>query len=168
MAVGFYRKKYGKSVKTGFNVITIFGRVKSDYLCFEFFIGNIVTTDNPYRQLFCTEGVTGFFIAGLIARFPLGMVTLGTVLMFNSTHGGFGLPSLVASTAILACALIAPQLSRLTDAHGQTRIAVPAVCITLASYAGLIATSFLHWPGWALFISAIGMARIRPDRLVDR
>jgi len=116
-----------------------------------------MSPDNPYRQLFRIKGVTGFFISGLIARFPQGMVTLGAVLMLNSTHGGFGLPSLVASTAILACALIAPQLSRLADTHGQTRIAIPAVCVALASYAGLIAASFLHWPDWALFINAIGI-----------
>jgi len=116
-----------------------------------------MTTDNPYRQLFHAKGVAGFFIAGLIARFPLGMVTLGIVLMLNNTHGGFGIPSLVASTAILSCALIAPQLSRLADARGQTRIAVPAVCIALAAYMMLVAASFLSWPDWVLFISAIGI-----------
>jgi len=116
-----------------------------------------MTTYNPYRQIFRTRGVTGFFIAGLIARFPLGMVTLGIVLMLNSTHGGFGLPSLVASTAILSCALIAPQLSRLADGHGQTRIAVPAACLALAAYSLLIAASFQGWPDWTLFITAIGI-----------
>jgi len=112
---------------------------------------------NPYRQLFRTQGVLGFFLAGLIARFPLGMVTLGIVLMLNSTHGGFGLPSLVAGSAILACALIGPQLSRLADAHGQTRIAVPAACLALAAYGLLIAASFLNWPDWTLFITAVGI-----------
>jgi len=99
----------------------------------------------------------GFFIAGLIAWFPHGMVTLGTVLMLNSTRDGFALPNLVASTAILACALIVPQLSRLADVHGQTRIAVPTACIALLAYGGLIAALLLDWPDWALFASAVGI-----------
>jgi len=117
----------------------------------------MMTTENPYRQLFRSRGVMGFFIAGLIARFPLGMVTLGVVLMLNGTHGGFGLPSLVAGSAILSCALVAPQLSRLADGYGQTRVAVPAVCIALAAYMLMLAASFLNWPDWVLFISAIGI-----------
>jgi len=117
----------------------------------------MINSNNPYRHLFNTSDVIGFFIAGLIARFPLGMVTLGTVLMLSSTHKGFGLPSLVASTAILACALIAPQLSRLADRYGQTRIAIPAVCVALTAYAGLVAASFLRWPDWVLFASALGI-----------
>jgi len=116
-----------------------------------------MTPDNPYRQLFRTQGVMGFFLAGLIARFPLGMVTLGTVLMLNSTRDNFALPSLVASVAIMASALIAPQLSRLADRYGQTRIAVPAICLALTAYGMLTTASFLDWPDWVFFVSALGI-----------
>jgi len=54
-------------------------------------------------------------------------MTLGMVLMLNDTRASFTLPSLVTSTCTLSCALIAPQLSRLADRYGQTRVAIPAI-----------------------------------------
>jgi len=112
---------------------------------------------NPYRQLFRTPGTSGFFIAGLIARFPQAMMTLGIVLMLGSTRTSFTLPSLVASTCILSCALIAPQLSRLADRYGQTRVAIPAISVALAAYCLLVVASLRSWPDWVLFASAAGI-----------
>jgi len=112
---------------------------------------------NPYRQLFRAPGAASFFIAALVARFPQAMITLGIVLMLGSTRTNFTLSSLIASTCILSCALIAPQLSRLSDAYGQTRIAIPAIGIALAAYCLLIIASLRSWPEWVLFAGAIGI-----------
>jgi len=112
---------------------------------------------NPYLQLFHIPGTSRFFIAGLIARFPQAMMTLGIVLMLNDTRASFTLPSLVASTCILSCALIAPQLSRLADRYGQTRVAILAIGIALAAYCLLITASLRTWPDWVLFAGAAGI-----------
>jgi len=109
---------------------------------------------NPYRELFRPAGTTGFFVAALVARFPLGMLTLGIVIMLANSRDSYSLASFVASTAIGVNALVAPQLSRLADRYGQTRIAIPASCFATLSFAMLIAASYFFWPTWSLFISS--------------
>jgi len=113
--------------------------------------------NNPYLQLFRTPGTARFFIAGLIARFPHSMMTLGIVIMLSSTRDTFAMPSLVASACVLSCALIAPQLSRLADRYGQKRIAIPAIFLAALAYGVLVLASLRAWPDWLLFASAIGI-----------
>jgi len=114
-------------------------------------------SDNPYATLFRTPGTAGFFVGALIARFPLSMMTLGIVIMLNHARGDYEVASWVASVCMLANALISPQLSRLADSHGQTRIAVPAVVLTTAAFMLLIAAYRLGWPQWTWFVCAVGM-----------
>jgi len=110
---------------------------------------------NPYRQLFAARGAVWFFIAGMVARFPSGMITLSIVMMLTHSRTSYSLPSLVASTAILSNALIAPQLSRLADRYGQSRIALPAMGVTVIAFVALILGARLMWPAWALFVCAV-------------
>jgi len=116
-----------------------------------------MTTRNTYLTLLRRPGAAHFFLAGLIARYPLAMMTLGIVIMVNDSHGSYGLPGLVASVAIFAEALIAPQLSRAADRLGQTRVALPAACAATAAFVALIAASWLRWPDWTLFVCAAGI-----------
>jgi len=109
---------------------------------------------NPYRELFRPAGTIGFFAAALVARFPMGMLTLGVVIMLSNSRDSYGLPSLIASTAIGVNALIAPQLARLADRYGQARIAVPASCFATLAFGMLILASYFSWSNWSLFASA--------------
>jgi len=110
---------------------------------------------SPYRQLFAAHGSPWFFVAGMIARFPSGMMTLSIVMMLTHSRANYSLPSLVASTAILSNALLAPQLSRLADRYGQSRIALPAMAVAVSAFIALIFGARLLWPGWALFACAM-------------
>jgi len=111
---------------------------------------------SPYRQLFVVRGAVWFFVAGMIARFPSGMMTLSIVMMLTHSRANYSLPSLVASTAILSNALIAPQLSRLADRYGQSRIALPAMGVAVTAFVALTLGARLMWPDWALFVCAVG------------
>jgi len=115
-----------------------------------------MTSGSPYRQLFAARGALVFFIAGMIARFPSGMMTLSIVMMLTHSRANYSLPSLVASTAILSNALLAPQLSRLADRYGQSRIALPAMGVAVMAFVALILGARLMWPDWALFVCAVG------------
>jgi len=116
-----------------------------------------MTARHTYLPLFRTPGAGHFFLAGLIARYPSAMVTLGIVIMLSDTRGDYKLPSFVASTCILANALIAPQLSRLADRYGQARVARPAVALAATAFVLLMAASYYVWPDWLLFASAACM-----------
>jgi len=116
-----------------------------------------MTTLKTYASLFRQPGITGFFIAGLIARFPLAMMTLGIVIMLNHARGDYEIPGLVASVCVLASALIAPQLSRLADAFGQAKVGLPAALLATAAFCLLIAAYRLQWPQWTWFACAAGI-----------
>ncbi|WP_439496998.1 MFS transporter [Bosea sp. (in: a-proteobacteria)] len=119
---------------------------------------------NPYREIFRAPGSVGFSAAGFIARMPFSMVTIGIVTMLSQARGEYWLAGGVAATFALANALIAPQISRLVDRHGQSRVLVPATLATLVALAGLMLATRLQAPAWALFLFA-GLAGLTPSMM---
>jgi MFS family permease len=119
---------------------------------------------NPYREIFRAPGSIGFSAAGFVARLPLSMVTIGIVTMLSQARGEYWLAGGVAATFALANALIAPQISRLVDRHGQSRVLIPATLATLAALAGLMLATRLQAPGWVLFLFA-GLAGLTPSMM---
>ncbi|RCL02754.1 MAG: MSF transporter [Candidatus Tokpelaia sp. JSC188] len=106
---------------------------------------------NPYYEIFRIPGTMAFSITGLIARYPLAMITVGIVTMISQTRGLYGLASLVATTYAVSGAFIAPQISRLADCYGQAKIALPASVISACAMVGLILASHYRAPTWSLF-----------------
>lgn len=119
---------------------------------------------NPYREIFQAPGSIGFSAAGFVARLPLSMVTIGIVTMLSQARGEYWLAGGVAATFALANALIAPQISRLVDRYGQSRVLIPATLATLVALAGLILATRLQAPGWVLFLFA-GLAGLTPSMM---
>ncbi|MGK9166409.1 MFS transporter [Inquilinus limosus] len=111
---------------------------------------------NPYAEIFRAPGAKAFSAAGFIARLPLAMVTLGIVTMLSQARGEYALAGAVSATFALSNALIAPQISRLVDRHGQGRVAIPATVVTVAAMAGLMLATRLGAPDWTLYLFAIG------------
>jgi len=112
---------------------------------------------STYTSLFHSPGTRSFFIAALIARFPLAMMTLGIVIMLNHARGDYAMASWVASVCLLANALLAPQLSRLADRHGQARVTLPAAALASLAFCLLLAAYRLQWPLWTWFACAAGI-----------
>lgn len=119
---------------------------------------------NPYREIFRAPGTVGFSAAGFIARLPLSMVTLGIVTMLSQARGEYWLAGGVAAAFALANALIAPQVSRLVDRYGQSRVLIPTTLATLAALAGLMLATRLQAPAWVLFLFA-GLAGLTPSMM---
>jgi len=118
--------------------------------------GETQRKENPYRTIFRAKGSFAFFVTSFIARFPISMVTLAMVVMIKAKRDAFTLPSLIATTYILANALIAPQLSRLADLYGQSRIALLATFVECTAFLTMILAVHFHGPDWVLFAAAIG------------
>ena len=91
---------------------------------------------NPYVAIFRAPGAGAFSAAGFLARLPLAMVTVGIVTMLSQTHGRYGLAGAVAATFALTNALISPQVSRLVDRRGQSRVLIPATAVSVAAFIG--------------------------------
>lgn len=110
---------------------------------------------NPYKEIFAAPGSVAFSTSGFIARLPLGMVTLGIVTMLSQTHGTYWLAGAVSATFALSNALIAPQVSRLMDRFGQSRVLPISSLITIAALAGLMLAAHYRTPDWTLFLFAM-------------
>ena len=109
---------------------------------------------NPYSEIFRAPGAKGFASAGFVARMPMAMAPIGIVAMLSQTHGEYWLAGAVSATYALTNALAAPQISRLIDRLGQTRVVVPTTVISVLAFAALLAAAHWDWPVWTLFLSA--------------
>lgn len=112
---------------------------------------------NPYIEIFRTPGSFAFSAYGLIARCSLSMNTLSIVTMMSFERGHYALASAVATVYVVCMAAIAPQISKLADRYGQTRIAAPTTILTVLSMLALIAAVHYDAPAWCLFAAAAGM-----------
>lgn len=115
-----------------------------------------------YRTLFAAPGSAGFSIAGLLARLALPMTGIGIITLLAQLRGSYALAGAVSAAFVLSYALLSPQLSRLADNYGQSRILSLA---TATSVSGLLLLAFCTWaqaPAWTLFLGA-GLAGFMPS-----
>jgi MFS family permease len=112
------------------------------------------TMANPYREIFKAPGTKGFAAAGFAARFPMAMAPIGIVAMLSQTHGEYWLAGAVSATYALTNALVAPQISRLVDRLGQSRVVVPTTIVSILAFVSLILAASQGWPVWTLFLTA--------------
>lgn len=110
---------------------------------------------NPYSEIFRAPGTKGFAAAGFLARLPLAMTTMGIVAMLSQTHGEYWLAGAVSATFALTNAALAPQISRLIDRKGQSRVLVPVTAVTVIAFITLLLATRYDWPVWTLFVSAL-------------
>jgi len=107
----------------------------------------------PYRSLLALPGTRAFVLAGVIGRFPLSMLGLGSVLLITITTGSYGVAGIVSATLALSNAAMAPIVGRLSDSHGQARVVLPVLALHALGVGGLTAAVLLHAP-WPTFIPA--------------
>ena len=110
---------------------------------------------NPYREIFRAPGTRGFAVAGFVARLPIAMAPIGIVTMLAQTHGEYWLAGAVAAAFTLTNAFVAPQISRLVDRFGQSRLLVPTTAVSVLAFMALIVATRMGWPVWTLFASAL-------------
>lgn len=110
---------------------------------------------NPYREIFKAPGTKAFASAGFLARLPLAMATMGTVAMLSQSRGEYWLAGAVSATFALTNAFVSPQISRLVDRYGQSRVLIPVTTISVLGFAGLILTTHYGWQNGLLFLFAL-------------
>ncbi|MDX3239558.1 MFS transporter [Streptomyces sp. ME03-5709C] len=124
----------------------------------------------PYRRLFALPGTRAFTAGNLLARLPMGMFGVSTVVMIAAGYGSYALAGAVTATGLAATAVVAPWTARLTDRLGQARVAVPAAGLAALGSLALVVCVRLHAPAWMLFAAYAatattpntgGMARAR-------
>ncbi|WP_028051250.1 MFS transporter [Cellulomonas sp. URHD0024] len=110
---------------------------------------------SPYRDVLTRPGALAFSASGVLARLPMSMVGIGIVLMVSSLYGSYGLAGAVSAVYVVSQAICSPQLSRLVDRRGQSRVMSPAVAIAAFGLVWLITTALLQLPAGFLFVGAV-------------
>ena len=91
-----------------------------------------------YRAILTHPGARSFTSAGLIARFPMSMVGISTILAVEELYGSYTAAGLVSAANFVAMAIGAPILARCVDRYGQSRVMLPAVLVSSLSLVGLV------------------------------
>ncbi|MEU9476121.1 MFS transporter [Streptomyces sp. NPDC048191] len=91
-----------------------------------------------YRSLLRTPGAAAFFLPASFGRVGVAMTSLGIVWLVHSHTGTFAAAGLVSGGFAVAEALGAPQLARLVDRFGQTRVLPPALLAHALAVAVLV------------------------------
>ncbi|WP_315096049.1 MFS transporter [uncultured Cellulomonas sp.] len=92
----------------------------------------------PYRDVLTRPGALAFSGSGVLARLPMSMVGIGIVLMVSTVYGSYGTAGRVSAVYVIAQALCSPQLARLVDRHGQSRVMRPAVAVAAVGLVWLV------------------------------
>ena len=103
-----------------------------------------------YGRILRRPGALRFSVAGLLARFPMSMVGISSILAIQDLYGSYSAAGAVSAANIVAAAVGAPLLARMVDAHGQARVMAPALVASSASLLALAVAAQHRAALWSL------------------
>ncbi|MGH3288496.1 MAG: MFS transporter [Streptosporangiaceae bacterium] len=109
----------------------------------------------PYVEVLRLPGALGFSSAGFVARMPMSMFGLGTVLMIAALTRRYGLAGAVAAAGSVGYAVGAPQFAKLADRYGQRRVLRPQVMVFTAATAALMVLAEVRAPLAVVVVSSL-------------
>jgi hypothetical protein len=112
-------------------------------------MGHIMSSAS-YRTLLRTPGAALFFLTAAVGRVGIAMTSLGIVWLVHAKTGSYATAGLVTGGFALAEAVAGPQLARLMDRFGQSRVLPPALLAHAAAVATLLALVAAGTPGWLM------------------
>jgi hypothetical protein len=103
-----------------------------------------------YQTLLRTPGAAAFFLTAAVGRVGIAMTGLGIVWLVHARTGSYATAGLVTGGFAVAEAVAGPQLARLIDRFGQTRVLPPALLAHAAAVATLLALVAAGTPDWLM------------------
>jgi predicted MFS family arabinose efflux permease len=110
-----------------------------------------------YVQVLRRPGALRFSAAGFLARMQMSMVGLGAVMLLSAERGSFAVAGTVSAIYALSAAVIGPQVSRLIDSLGQSRVVPIQLAVHVPAVLAMIAIALftpLTWPIYGLALIA--------------
>lgn len=107
-----------------------------------------------YRRVLGAPHVLALVVSSVLARTPIGMISLALVLYVERLTGSFGSAGAVTAAFAIAAGIASPLQGRLIDRVGQRRVLVPCVCAHAAAIAGIVALGETGAPPAVLAIVA--------------
>jgi len=103
-----------------------------------------------YRTLLRAPGAAAFFLTAAAGRVGIAMTSLGIVWLVHARTGSYATAGLVTGGFAVAEAVAGPQLARLIDRFGQSRVLPPALLAHAAAVATLLALVAVGTPDWLM------------------
>ena len=103
-----------------------------------------------YRTLLCAPGAGAFFLTAAIGRVGIAMTSLGIVWLVHARTGSYATAGLVTGGFAVAEAVAGPQLARLIERFGQSRVLPPALLAHAAAVATLLTLVAAGTPDWLM------------------
>ena len=103
-----------------------------------------------YRTLLRAPGAAAFFLTAAVGRVGIAMTSLGIVWLVHTRTGSYATAGLVTGGFAVAEAVAGPQLARLIDRFGQTRVLPPALAFHAVAVATLLALVAVGTPDWLM------------------
>jgi MFS family permease len=118
---------------------------------------------DSYRRVLSRPGALRFSSAGLVARLPISMVTLGVVFLVEGETGSYGLAGTVSGVVVLGQASCAVLHGRLVDALGQRRVLPVAVSLFATAMALMVLAVTRDWPTVLTYVFAALTGAFQPQ-----
>ena len=103
-----------------------------------------------YRTLLRAPGAAAFFLTAAVGRIGIAMTSLGIVWLVHASTGSYASAGLVTGGFAVAQTVAGPQLARLIDRFGQTRVLPPVLLAHAAAVATLLALVAAGTPDWLM------------------
>lgn len=108
-----------------------------------------------YRILLRTPGAAAFFLTAAAGRVGIAMTSLGLVWLVHARTGSYAAAGLVTGGFAVAEAVAGPQLARLADRVGQTRMLPPTLLAHAAAVTTLLVLAARGAPDWLLTAAGV-------------
>jgi hypothetical protein len=108
-----------------------------------------------YRTLLSASGTAAFFLTSAVGRVGIAMTSLGIVWLVHAHTGSYATAGLVTGGFAVAEATAGPQVARLADRFGQTRVLPPALLAHAAAVGTLLFLVISGTPEWAMIIGGV-------------
>lgn len=103
-----------------------------------------------YRTLLRAPGAAAFFLTATVGRVGIAMTSLGIIWLVHARTGSYATAGLVTGGFAVAEAVAGPQLARLIDRFGQSRVLPPALLAHAAAVATLLTLVAAGTPDWLM------------------
>ena len=122
-----------------------------------------IMSSATYRTLLRLPGAAAFFLTAAVGRVGIAMTGLGIVWLVHARTGSYATAGLVTGGFAVAEAVAGPQLARLIDRFGQTRVLPPALLAHAAAVATLLALVAAGTPDWLMMAGGVLAAPPSPS-----
>jgi MFS family permease len=117
--------------------------------------GRISTPTANYAAVLRTPGAWKFYLAAAAAKVGIAMTSLGIVWLVHGSSGSYAAAGTVTGGFAVSEALAGPQVARLIDRFGQTRMLPITLLVHAASVALLIALTASGASLWSLIAAGV-------------